>query len=161
MIAFTFPFIAFLIAGPLYSLVITAAYFKGFVILVIAFIIGIHFFVLKLPCLKGKLFPYFTDLYGTYPLNNFKAEEETQKSNDAIRVLFTAIFTAWISPCTVWANNFKCKSYFLVVSSTICMLSHLLCLMSVYMSSFFVEFLPAENPPLAHCFEGIEVQLLK
>lgn len=158
MIAFTFPFIAFLIAGPLYSLVVTAAYCKGFVILVIFLIIVIHLLVLKIPYLEDKLYPDFSDLYGQYPMNSFQVEEETQEVNDSRNVLFTANFTAWISPCTVWANNFKCKSYFLIASSTICILSHLSCLISIYIFSFLIELSPTGNPPIAHCFANIEVQ---
>ncbi len=88
-------------------------------------------------------------------------QESTQESNDKRILLVIANFTAWIAPCTVWANNFKYKSYFLIVSSTTCMLSHMICLISVYIRAFLSDLLPAENPPIAHCFEATAVQLLE
>ena len=35
---------------------------------------------------------------------------------DAQTVFSIAIFTSWISPSTVWSNNFQYKSYFLIIS---------------------------------------------
>ena len=158
MTAFTLAFVVLLLIGPIYSLVITTAYLRGWVTVGILFIIVCHSVVTKLPCLEEKLFPLSALLYTTYPTYTFSTNGETQEINDSRLVLFIANVTSWIAPCTVWTNTLRRRSPFLVLSSTICALGHFFLLSSVFAFSFYAEFSPVDNPPILHCFKDIVKQ---
>lgn len=159
MIAFTFPFIAALVAGPIGSLVIMTAYLKGWVLAFIGFVITCHSLSLNLKFfrLQDKLFPFLFYLYAKYPAYTFNPGQRAQEANDARSILFTANFTSWISPCVVWINTFMTKSYFLVFSSSVCITSHLLGLLAVYLYSILARIEPLDHPPVSHCFKDIDV----
>jgi len=105
-----------LISGPLYSLVLMATYLKGFVLLEIFIIILANFLVLKYLMYKGKPFPEIKLLYGESQKKGISVQAKQKGEEETQSMFFTAIFTAWISPSSVWANNFQCKSYFLLVT---------------------------------------------
>ena len=118
MIAFVALPVMILISGPLTSVVCMAAYFHEKVFACILIIIVVNASVLKSPCLEDKLYPYtyLSNLYESYELEAVPEDVKTRAKQDKEAILITALFTSWISPCTVWANNIKCNSYFLLVS---------------------------------------------
>jgi len=120
MIAFVALPVMILIAGPLTSVVCMAAYFQEKVFACILIIIVVNASVLKSPCLEDKLYPYtyLSNLYESYELEAVPEDVKTRAKQDKEAILITALFTSWISPCTVWANNIKCNSYFLLVSNS-------------------------------------------
>jgi ankyrin repeat protein len=153
MTIFVFPFILFQIIGPLYSLVLVAVYLKEMVIVFVLFMILVQFITMKFVLLKGKEYAYLNELYELgpgIPLVNDK------KLLDSKNIMNKAIFTAWISPCTVWSNNSTDKSYFLLVSSTASYLSHAICLSCIYIYTFFVEISVTSLAPVTHCFTKTE-----
>ncbi len=127
LIVFVFPIIMLQIIGSVATLVLSAAYLREVVIALIVFHILAQFIVLKFFLLKGN--PILDN-------NN--------------NVFWTAVFTAWMSPCTVWENNLITKSYFLLVSSSTSIIIHCFSLISIciYIS---VDDLSSSLVPIFHC----------
>jgi len=63
MILFAMPFIAGLIIGPIYSLLLMAAYLQGYVFVLISTIIVANFIILKCLSNKNWIFPDTEKLY--------------------------------------------------------------------------------------------------
>ena len=115
--------------GLLVSLLILVSYFEMPVIMCVLFIILTQFLV----------------IYGLY-FNRTKYDDERKNYQpdetgfnhpqnfitESKYVFITAVFTAWITPCTVWTNNFTHKSYFLIISSLTTTVAHMLCLSCAY-----------------------------
>ncbi len=127
LIVFVFPLIMLQITGSVSSLVLLAAYLREVVIAIIVFHILAQFIVLKFVLLKGRSI-----------------------SDNQTNVFWTAVFTAWMSPCTVWENNLITKSYFLLVSSNTSIIIHYLSLIyiCIYIS---LDDLSSSLAPIFHC----------
>jgi hypothetical protein len=152
MIIYVAPLIALQLLFPLFSLILMASYFKGIVIVCIAIIILANAAVLNFEWLKKKCFCDISLLYGHFDHKMQRGQKESAE------ILNTAIVTSWISPCTVWSNNFKFKSYFLIVSSITALLGHAVGILSVFILTRFgyllVDLSLSENPPVTHCFRN-------
>ena len=122
--------------GPLYSLIIAAAYFDGFVVVVVAVIIAANFLILKYAYYKGAPFPELNVLYAKSDETEKIQSDEEEGMAESQLIFFRAIFTAWVSPCTVWANNLRCKSYFLPISSVTSLTIHCLTITSIYVAAY-------------------------
>ena len=146
------PVMLVLISGPLYSLVLMASYLKGFVLLEIFLIIFANFLVLKYLVYKGKPFPEIKLLYGESQKKGISVQAKQKGEEETQSMFFTAIFTAWVSPSSVWANNFQCKSYFLLVSGLTTMTVHVLGIVVIYLVVYYDNFFHLENLPVTHCF---------
>jgi len=109
--------VMFLIAGPLASLVCLASYFQDKVIVFIIVTTGINVMFLSSLYLKDELCPSIKSSYASYELNEVTEDDEKRAREDCQAIFLSAIFTTWISPCTVWANDIGKKSHFLLVSS--------------------------------------------
>jgi hypothetical protein len=135
LIVFVFPLIMFQIIGSVASLVLSAAYLREVVIMVILLHVFTQFIVLKFFLLIGK------------PITDHQTN-----------VFWTAVFTAWMSPCTVWENNLITKSYFLLVSSSTSILIHSLSLISIciYIS---LDELSLHLAPIFHCQNSTQVDM--
>ena len=163
MIAFVALPVMILIAGPLASVVCMAAYFQEKVFACIIIVITVNTLVLKSPCLEDKLYPYtyISCLYESYELEAVPEDVKTQAKQDKEAMLITALFTSWISPCTVWANNIKCNSYFLLVSSFLTMFSHAVGIASIFIYIWFADLVLSNNPPITHCFSSTYIISLR
>ncbi len=150
MIIYAAPLITLQLLFPLFALILMASYFKEFVIVCIAIITIVNAAVLKSKCLKKKLYCDICKLQRDTFKKRSKKEPES--------IFYTSIFTSWISPCTVWANNFKFKSYFLIVNSLTVLLGHSLGIVSISILTYFevlkLDLLQNENPPITHCFKN-------
>ncbi len=135
LISFVFLLITLQITGSVSSLVLSAAYLREVVIALIVFHILVQFIVLKFFLLIGK------------PI--------TDKQTN---VFWTAVFTAWMSPCTVWENNLISKSYFLLVSSSTSILIHCFSLISICLHVSLDE-LPLHLAPIFHCRNSTQVEV--
>jgi hypothetical protein len=135
LILFVFPIITLQIMGSVVSLVLSAAYLREVVIIFILFHIFTQFIVLKFFLLIGR------------PI-----------SDNQTNVFWTAVFTAWMSPCTVWENNLITKSYFLLVSSSTSIFIHSLSLISIciYIS---LDELSLHLAPIFHCHNSTQVEM--
>ncbi len=71
----------------------------------------------------------------------------------------TAVFTAWISPCCVWINNFKIKTFFLLTSSLTSCLSHLISLCLLHFALDMGGQLEYSEAPVIHCFRELNLTL--
>ena len=102
--------------GFLLSLIFVATYLKGYVILCVLLIISVNYLWLK-SYYKCKPIPLDKSLYKQKkddPAYNESYDEAETEKNEKF---WTAVLTSWIAPCTVWVNNLKFKSHFLIVSS--------------------------------------------
>ncbi len=135
LIAFVFPLVMLQITGSAASLVLSAAYLKEVVIALIVFHIVAQFIILTCVLLKGR------------PI-----------SDNQTNVFWTAVFTAWMSPCTVWENNLISKSYFLLVSSSTSIIIHCFSLISI---SLYISFgdLSSSSAPIFHCHNTTQIEM--
>jgi hypothetical protein len=139
---------------PLFSLILLASYFREFVIVFIAIVVSMNAAVLKLKCLTLKLYCPIRKLYG------FDDEHIKFGQKESEQIFYTALFTSWISPCTVWSNNFTRKSYFLIVSSLTTLVGHALgitfLVFLTYFEVFKIDLAQTKSPPITHCFKRQE-----
>ncbi len=122
--------------GPLYSLLIAAAYFDGFVVVVVAIIIGANFLILKYAYYKGAPFPEIDILYAKSNETKIAQSDQEEGLGESQLIFFRAVFTSWVSPCTVWANNLRCKSYFLPISAITSLSIHCFTITSIYAATY-------------------------
>jgi len=126
-------------SGPLFSLITMATVYKELVFLLIAAIMIANYITMKCLLYKKNLLLEISPLYqygfddGMYP----RAKE--QGFQDSQNLFWKTIFTAWISPCIVWANCIFYKSRFLLATST---------------RSFVMHFLGLSSPFIWGNFEG-------
>ena len=131
-----------------------ASYMKEYAIVCIAIIMLANVAVLKSKCLRKNLFGNIGRLYDMNDENIKKGQKESEE------IFSIAIFTSWVSPCTVWSNNFVFKSYFLIVNSLTTLLVHALGIVSVFLLTQYrillTDLSQFENPPITHCYRNIE-----
>ncbi len=154
MILFVLPFILLLIAGPISNLVLMTSYCHGWVTVLIVFIMLSNWFVLRI-MFKEKLKRIIVSLYSLKKAEKYSktVKEKEAEGREQLKVMFmTAIFTAWISPCSVMSNNMTHKSKFLIVSSTICTFGHIVGIISVGMIAKNIDLSQMSSPPIFHCF---------
>jgi hypothetical protein len=136
---------------PLFSLILMAAYSKVYVTVCTAMIILANAFMLNCKCLKPKLYFGIWNLYSGSEENKFKKQKESED------IFYTAIFTSWILPCTVWANSFRSMSYFLIVNSLTTLLGHAVGIIFVFILTYCevlkMDPLETKNVPITHCFK--------
>ena len=150
-----------LLSGPLFSLVILTAYFRWLVFVHVFCVIGISFLVLKkCPKLRNKLYPEISMTHGNYS-NHEKEyfidnEHRDMGESDSDSLFYTAIFTSWLSPCTIWARSLICESYFLLVSSLTTIIGHGVGLMIIYVLLLNSDLSDYANPPITHCFPTLK-----
>jgi hypothetical protein len=134
-ILFVFPLIMLQISGSVATLVLSAAYLREVVIALIVFHILVQFIVLNFFLLEGR------------PILDGQAN-----------VFWIAVFTAWMSPCTVWSNNLITKSYFLLVSSSTSLITHCFNLIFICIC-ISLDGLSSNLAPLFHCFNATQVEV--
>jgi hypothetical protein len=145
MIFILFPINIFLLLGPVLSVVLFAAYFEGYFIVSIAIIILVAFATLK-------SFYYRKQHIKDITKNDY-SEQKEKGTRESELMFYTAVFTSWISPCTVWKNNKNCRSKFIFISSAICHILHLINLLSISLLVDHGYFYPPDHPPITHCID--------
>ena len=153
MILFVLIFIVGLITGPLCNLVLMSSYYQEAVVIFISLNIVSHLF--NATSFKQELLDYVKILYGH---TNSKYLEKQKEENELGKVhldemIIRAIFTSWISPCTVMSNNDVHKSKFLIVSGRTSFIGHLFGLISVIFFALYADLSQQQNPPITHCFK--------
>ncbi len=155
MILFILPFILILIAGPLSNLVVMASYCHGLVTVIIVLQIMLYnWFVLRI-MFKDKLQREINPLYSLKKAEKYSetVKEKIAEGRVQLEGMFmTAIFTAWISPCSVMINNKSHKSKFLIVSSTISVIGHIVGICGVAIFAKHRDLSQMSSPPISHCF---------
>ena len=139
--------ICFQLLFPLFSLILSASGGNGLVLAQIASIMLANFVVTKSMMTKSNF--VIKDLYGH---DNRDNQKKGRKESDEI--FNTAIFTSWISPCTVWSNNHRFKSNFLIVNSLTTLLGHAL---SIFCAVFLADLRTlsqSENHPITLCYRN-------
>ena len=147
------PFITMQVVANLVTLSIAAAYFKSYslfcgLITVILNLVALTAYFKWKKELRVSQSVYVKSKQDPVYLDSLKhARIESQN------MFLTAVLTSWISPCTVWTNNFKKKSKFLLISSLCNFLSNTLCLVSLYV---YLYSSPQEslNLPMTFCFQN-------
>ncbi len=132
--------------GTLYSLVLMATYAQGYVFVLISTIVLLHLTILKHTYLRKE--------QRTQIIENFYNHQKETGTIGINAIFLNALFTSWVSPCTVWTNNFLYKSKFLIVSTLVTLSVNLLNLISLYLISDSDMLNNIENPPILHCFHS-------
>ncbi len=91
---------------------------------------------------------------------------EPQRHRETLRTFSIAVFTSWVSPCTVWSNNKGAKekrndnkinsSKFLIVTAITSAVAVMLCLvlgLILKLETSSDSFTKGSNSPVTHCFE--------
>lgn len=114
----------------------------------------LNFVVLNLPFLKKYLFPPLMSLYKKSKHEaNIPLQFEEKANVDSQTMLFIAVFTSWISPSTVWANNLLCKSYMLITTCLTSSVIHLSGVTAIFIYLATANVNVADLPAVFHCFD--------
>jgi ankyrin repeat protein len=132
-----------LLLGPAFSVVLFATYFEGFFLLSIGVMVLMMFFFFKVF--------YYTKEHIKDIIKHYYSERKETGTRDSELLFFTAALTSWISPCTVWKNNKKWRSKFILKSSLFCHILHLINLLSIYLLVDHGYFYPPDHTPITHC----------
>ena len=103
--------------APFFCLILLAAYIRDYILLFIAINMVTNLAVWKMPCFRKYLYFDLVHIYGKDYLKQGKKESDL--------VFIIAFYTSWISPFTVWHNDRRFKSQFLIVSSLTTLLCNL------------------------------------
>ncbi len=154
MVLFVFPFAFFLIAGPLYTLILFASYVK-FGIMLVIIILTILASSLVSKCLISRQSYFGKEEFSYKQRENAQTSHECKEitARQQTGILIITALTSWITPCIVWTNNFVAKSYFLVSSSTTSILAHTFWLSFVYIYMYTDQLDNNENVPITHCIK--------
>jgi ankyrin repeat protein len=87
-------------------------------------------------------------------LYNNQKEYGTNETNN---IFWMSVFTSWVAPCTVWANNKSIKTRFLLSSSTITIVVNLLSIAVVFTLVSTVGLMDNVNPPISHCYKTKDI----
>ncbi len=79
-------------------------------------------------------------------------------TDNQTNVFWTAVFTAWMCPCTVWENNLITKSYFLLVSSSTSIIIHWFSLIFICIY-IYLDKLSLHLAPIFHCHNSTQVEM--
>jgi len=154
MIMFVALPVTILIVGPLSSVVCMAAYFKENVIVCIIIISALIALVLKSPYLEDLLYDDddLEEAYKSYELKQTHISKDVKRraKRDREAIFFTAIFTSWISPCTMWFSESK----FIFVSSLTNLFGHFVGIASILIFISTAALPLNDNPPITHCFKN-------
>ena len=101
----------FFLPGFLYSLILITSYFQLYALVVMGVSALLNYIILKVI--------YFNKKETDTIINRLYNNEKEYGTKEMNRVFWMTVYTGWVSPCTVWANNFALKTKFLFVSSTI------------------------------------------
>ena len=135
------------------------AYLQEFTVLCVIFVMASVFFVLQ-----TFVFSWDTD---TMTLDAVcDRVPEHQRHRETLRTFSIAVFTSWVSPCTVWSNNKGPKdkkndrkigsSRFLIVSAITSAVAVMMCLVFgivIKLETSSESFYKGSNSPVTHCFE--------
>ena len=136
--------IIFLLSGNMYSLILISSYYQLWVLLVIGLSFVVQCIVLKATYLKKPdMVLIIKQLY------NGNKESGTKETN---HIFWMSVFTSWVAPCTVWANNKNIKTRFLLSSSAITIITNLLAISVVFICVNTVGLMDNVNPPISHCY---------
>jgi ankyrin repeat protein len=138
------PFNICILMGTLYSLVMMATYAQGYVVVLIGTIVLLNLIFLKLTYLSKDQKDDIID--------KFYNQQKESGTKETYAIFLNALFTAWVSPCTVWSSKLK----FLMVSSSITLSVHLINLFSLYLIADSDVMNQIENPPILHCFKSYQ-----
>jgi ankyrin repeat protein len=134
----------FFLPGFLYSLILITSYYQLYVLVVIGVSALLNYIILKAIYFNKKE----TDTIIKKLYNNEK-EFGTKEMNN---VFWMTVYTAWVSPCTVWCNSFALKTKFLLVSSSITIAVYALSITVLHILVHSYGLIDEVNPPVSHCF---------
>ncbi len=146
MIGYVMPINCLQLLGLLFSLVIIASYIQAFILLTI-------FLVTLSNC--GLLYlNYFLNSKRKDMRNLFYSKDNNLGKKDSGFIFLTAVLTSWISPCSVWANNKKLKTKFLLLSSSTTIVMYAIFISAIVTAENFEFIYPTDNHPITRCFQN-------
>ncbi len=131
--------------GPLLTIILLCSYFQAYIFIFIVLIISSNWVILKLI--------FFQDKHHDKFVSTFYSKLKEHGRKEAEHTFYYSIFTSWISPCTVWANNKLMKSKFLLYSSLTTFLFNIMALAFVLFLIDNLNIDDRNNPPVFHCFQ--------
>jgi ankyrin repeat protein len=134
--------------GFLYSLILITSYFQLYVLVVIGASALLNYIILKAI--------YFDKKETETIIKTLYHSEKEYGTKELNKVFWMTVYTAWVSPCTVWANNFALKTKFLFVSSSVTIAVNFLSITLLYIFVHFNGLIDEVNPPFSHCFINTE-----
>jgi hypothetical protein len=148
MIGFAMLINFLLLPGFLLSLIIVASYIQAFILLALLSVTLFNFVLLKLRYFKKDDQKSLTEGFYSNDEENGKKESEF--------VFQTAVLTSWVSPCSVWANNFQKKTNFILLSSTITIATYVVFICAIVLAENQESFHPTHNHPITRCFRNAD-----
>ncbi len=136
----------FFLPGFLYSLILIASYYQLYVLVVIGVSALLNYIILKAI--------YFNKKESETIIKEIYRCEKEYGTKEMNNVFWMTVYTGWVSPCTVWCNNFAVKTKFLLVSSSITTAVYVLSITALYFHVSSVGLIDEVNPPVSHCFNN-------
>jgi ankyrin repeat protein len=136
-----------LISGILYSFIFITIFYEWISLVLIVVTLWANYFILKRIYLRAPEIEKNIDC-----LYNKQKEYGTKEINN---LFWMSIFTAWVSPCSVWTNNLSSKSWFLLFSTSITVAVHLFGNILVYLT-----IKPIHTETLFHVYFYLGISLL-
>ncbi len=123
-----------------------ATYAQGYVVVLIGTIVFLNLIILKQTFLRKTHMEEIID--------NYYNQQKEFGTKETHAMFLYALFTSWVSPCTVWTSNALHKSKFLIVSGSITLSVHMINLINLYLIADSNRMDQIENPPILHCFKS-------
>lgn len=114
MVLMVAPLIIIIIAVNLFTLIIIATFFHVYCVCCVFSIVIIM--IIERSIFKHIMKPNMPELYSTRSSKIGFTYDRSCGNEEINDILATAILISWVSPLTVWANNFKFTSKFFTVS---------------------------------------------
>ena len=127
MLLLTFIFNASLVLNSLFTMIMMACAIEEYVLLAIATLLLIYF---------AAYYMFFFTKTSRQDI----VKSETGKL-ESLTVFLIAVFTSWISPCTVWRN----KSWFILLSNLINSLTQIFYFTAIYCYKYYFRLAEAAN----------------
>jgi len=130
----------------MFTVITIVTYLRGYVLLAILLILLIYF--------TAFYIIYFREKSRTDIINSiYRYQLHTGKRESSYTFLI-AVFTSWISPCTVWSY----KSLFIFVSNLVSIVTQILSFVSIYyIADDFINIFDKVMPPATHCLRKDEI----
>jgi len=122
------------------------AYFQLYVILLIGVVCLLNYTVLR--------YFYLTVSANEVIVNKLYNNQKENAGRESTEIFLLSVFTAWVSPCSVWSNNFLIKTKFLLVSSTLTLCVHTFNIAMLCIIVQINQLISFNNPPFFHCFNN-------
>ncbi len=139
--------------------VLFTSYLGEFILLSILINMNVQYLILDGIVTKEHSFVEREVLFKRSNHENINVNDKEKSKLNSNKIFWTAVSTAWLSPCTVWSNNLTRNAFFLLVSSAASLLVHICSFICLWALSAFDK-IPASLPPIIHCFDSTNISMI-